>query len=170
MLLDHNGPAQDGWVRAPGPQAANVPAALVGWDDLAAALATLREGNRLGVEIANNLDLALLRPFLPHLSLIAIRFPGFADGRGFSLARVLRRQGFDGTLRAAGPLIADQFADALACGFDEIEIPDVLAARQPAAHWQAALGRISGRYQGSYGATATILDRRRAASPKEPAR
>ncbi len=63
----------------------------------------------------------------PHLD----RFPSFSDGRGLSLAKRLRRAGFKGTLRASGPLIADQFREALDCGFDEIELPDAMAARQP---------------------------------------
>src|SRR5579872_7524737 len=52
-----------------------------------------------------------LAPFLPHLALIAIEFPKFRDGRGFSLARALREQhGFDGEIRAIGHLLPDQHA------------------------------------------------------------
>lgn len=68
---------------------------------------------------------------------IRIRIAAFTDGRAFTLARRLRLRGFSGRLRLAGPVIADQYAMARRAGFDEIEIPDDLAARQPEAHWLA---------------------------------
>lgn len=69
--------------------------------------------------------------------LVRIAFPSFADGRGFTLARVLRMRGYAGRLRAHGHVIADQYAMARRAGFDEVEIPDDLAARQPEAQWLA---------------------------------
>ena len=68
---------------------------------------------------------------------IRIDFPNFSDGRGFTIARVLRARGYKGRLRARGHLIADQYAMARRVGFDEVEIPDALAARQPEASWLA---------------------------------
>ncbi|EAQ01875.1 hypothetical protein OB2597_00620 [Pseudooceanicola batsensis HTCC2597] len=68
--------------------------------------------------------------------LIRVAFPSFADGRGFTIARVLRRRGYAGKLRAAGHVIADQYAMARRSGFDEVEISDDLAARQPADQWR----------------------------------
>lgn len=72
-----------------------------------------------------------------HRKLIAIDFPAMSDGRGFSLARRLREIGFDGTLRAVGLLIADQYAMARRVGFDEVQISPELAARQPQDQWLA---------------------------------
>ncbi|MFN3954276.1 MAG: DUF934 domain-containing protein [Pararhodobacter sp.] len=69
-------------------------------------------------------------------ALIRIRFNQFSDGRGFTLARQLRRLGYGGRLRAVGHVLADQYAMARRSGFDEVEIDAALAARQPAAHWQ----------------------------------
>lgn len=69
------------------------------------------------------------------IDMIRIPFPGFADGRGFTLARLLRRRGFAGRLRAVGHVIADQYAMARRCGFDEVEISDELAQRQPQDQW-----------------------------------
>lgn len=69
------------------------------------------------------------------VDLICVGFPGFADGRGFTLARHIRSKGYAGRLRAKGPLIADQYAMARRSGFDEVEIPDDLAARQPEEQW-----------------------------------
>lgn len=68
---------------------------------------------------------------------IRIHFQSFSDGRGFTLARLLRLRGFTGKLRARGHLLADQYAMARRAGFDEIEIPDDIAARQPEDQWKA---------------------------------
>lgn len=69
--------------------------------------------------------------------MIRIDFPSFADGRGFTLARLLRLRGFTGRLRAKGHVIADQYAMARRSGFDEVEIDEALAARQPEEQWLA---------------------------------
>jgi Uncharacterized protein conserved in bacteria len=68
---------------------------------------------------------------------IRVAFPAFSDGRGFTLARLLRLGGFQGRLRAHGHVIADQYAMARRAGFDEVEIPETLAARQPEDQWLA---------------------------------
>ena len=56
---------------------------------------------------------------------IAIRFPVFGDGRGISLAVLLReRHGFKGEIRAVGYLIPDLAQFLLRSGFDTAEITD----------------------------------------------
>ena len=67
---------------------------------------------------------------------IRIAFPSSADGRGFTLARLLRLQGYKGRLRAQGHVLADQYAMARRSGFDEVEIDQALADRQPQDQWQ----------------------------------
>ncbi len=66
-------------------------------------------------------------PLLDHLDqidLVAINFPAFTDGRGFSYARELREKGFAGELRAVGAFIPDQ-ADYLSrCGFNAFQFED----------------------------------------------
>jgi uncharacterized protein (DUF934 family) len=84
---------------------------------------------------------------LDALELIRIHFPTLADGRGFTLARSLRLLGYQGRLRACGQVIADQYAMARRCGFDEVEISAALAARQPEMQWQAELERMADPYQ-----------------------
>jgi uncharacterized protein (DUF934 family) len=69
------------------------------------------------------------------VEMIRVAFPIFSDGRGFSLARHLRARGYTGRLRAQGHVIADQYAMARRAGFDEVEIAEDLAARQPADQW-----------------------------------
>jgi len=68
--------------------------------------------------------------------IIRVDFPGFADGRGFTIARTLRLRGYKGRLRARGHVISDQYAMARRSGFDEVEISQSLAARQPEDQWQ----------------------------------
>jgi uncharacterized protein (DUF934 family) len=70
------------------------------------------------------------------LEMIRIDFPTSADGRGFTIARALRLRGYTGRLRAKGHVIADQYAMARRAGFDEVEVTEEIAARQPADQWQ----------------------------------
>ncbi len=90
-----------------------------------------------GIELGPETDLAPLLARLGSVAAIRIRFPKFSDGRGFTLARRLRDAGYAGRLRAVGHVLADQYAMARRCGFDEVEIDDALAARQPADQWRA---------------------------------
>jgi uncharacterized protein (DUF934 family) len=101
----------------------------------------------IGVELAADTDLGLLLRRLRSIELIVLRFESFTDGRGFSLARQLRRFGFTGRIRAAGHLIPDQWAFLSECGVDEVELDDGLAGRQGEAAWRAAAGAITGSYQ-----------------------
>ena len=91
----------------------------------------------VGVDLPNDRDPAALVPWFDRLGMIRVAFPAMTDGRGFSLARRLRAMGYKGRLRAAGPLVADQFRAAQRVGFDEIELPEALAERQPEAQWKA---------------------------------
>ncbi len=162
-LLDRNGLKAENWQRAADGEIAGLSHAIVAWDALPQALTARQRDQRIGVEVQNNIGIAELKLVLRQLSLVSIVFPAFADGRGFSLARHIRNHGFTGVLRAHGPLISDQFAYALACGFDEIELPEASAERQPAEQWLGALGKISHGYQRGFGDSANILDQRRAA-------
>ena len=89
------------------------------------------------LDLAQTDDPTLVLPYLGTLKLIRIAFPAFNDGRAFTIARRLRMAGFKGHLRAVGPVIADQYAMARRVGFDDVEIPDDLAERQPQAQWLA---------------------------------
>ena len=89
-----------------------------------------------GVTLAPDTDSATLSDHLHH-DLVAIEFPVFTDGRGFSLARRLRQLGFQGRLRASGRLLSDQYAMARRVGFDEVAVAEDIAARQPEEQWLA---------------------------------
>ena len=73
---------------------------------------------------------------LNNAPMIRIDFPSSADGRGFTLASMLRKAGYKGRLRAKGHVLADQYTMARRSGFDEVEIDEALAARQPQEQWQ----------------------------------
>ncbi len=66
-------------------------------------------------------------PLLGHLGeieLVAINFPVFTDGRGFSSGRELRERGFTGELRAVGHFLRDQLHYLARCGFDAFQFAD----------------------------------------------
>jgi uncharacterized protein (DUF934 family) len=103
------------------------PVAGVGLDQIAAHQGVL--------DLAHTDDPTAVTGHLDSLRLIRVAFPAFNDGRAFTIARRLRMMGYKGELRATGPVIAEQYAMARRVGFDAVEIPDELAARQGQAHW-----------------------------------
>lgn len=103
------------------------------WQAGFAAPDAVQEGQ--GVELGPDADLDHLALQLLGAPIVRIRFPSFSDGRGFTLARLLRARGFNGRLRAVGHVISDQYAMARRAGFDEVEISEDLAKRQPQAEW-----------------------------------
>jgi uncharacterized protein (DUF934 family) len=157
-LLDRSGLIPDPFTRDdPAASAILVPLA-----DLDAALAARPAGQRIGVDVPNT-SVPTNIPTQGGIDLIAVAFPKFADGRGFSIAQALRETGYSGTLRATGQLLPDQFAFALQCGFDQVEIDDARLARQPLGQWLAALGDVTLSYQSSPDGTPSIFERRKAA-------
>ena len=55
--------------------------------------------------------------------MIAIDFPAFKDGRGFSQARLLReRYGYKGEIRAVGDVARDQMFFMARCGINAFEV------------------------------------------------
>lgn len=98
-------------------------------------LAANRPTPVLAVDLGPDADPEALGDRLDQIDMIRIGFPGFADGRGFTVARRLRLMGFQGRMRASGHVISDQYAMARRAGFDEIEISDELARRQPQEEW-----------------------------------
>ena len=99
------------------------------------------------IDIPSDADPAGIANRLSKIEMIRVDFPSSADGRGFSIARRLRLMGFNGRLRARGHVIADQYAMARRSGFDEVEIDDDLAARQPEDQWLARADWAAHNYQ-----------------------
>ena len=67
------------------------------------------------------------------------RFPAGDRRARFFAGAAIAPARFHGILRASGPLFSDQFPQALACGFDEVEIPDA-NRRAPAGRAMAGGG------------------------------
>ncbi|MEX2518622.1 MAG: DUF934 domain-containing protein [Paracoccaceae bacterium] len=163
-LRDDDGPRADAWTRVE-PGAPLGLHSMLTLDDAEARADVLagRDPARLAIHIANDAARDRVAPWFGRVGMISIEFPGFSDGRGFSLARSLRTMGYSGRLRAAGPVIADQYAYLRACGFDEVETPEALGQRQPEPQWAAAAARVSLAYQRGYPGKRNILEARRAA-------
>ena len=104
--------------------------------------------------------LAVLLP----LPLLAIAFPRFTDGRGYSLGRLLReRHGYRGELRAVGNVLRDQLFYMHRCGFDAFEL-------QPGKSVTEALeafAELSVRYQAAVDEPRPLF-RRRFEGAREP--
>ncbi|QYX55338.1 DUF934 domain-containing protein [Roseovarius sp. SCSIO 43702] len=109
-----------------------------GPDDFTAPITALEDARAgHGIDLPSSTDPVELSGRLSGITMIRVDFPSFADGRGFTIARQLRLMGYTGRLRARGHVIADQYAMARRAGFDEVEIDEELAARQPEAQWLA---------------------------------
>ncbi len=101
---------------------------------------------RVGVRLSPSDDLAPVLPVLATLPLVAVEFPKFTDGRGYSLARLLRdRHGYAGELRAVGNVLRDQLLYMHRCGFDAFELQAGKSVREAlnafsefSVHYQAA--------------------------------
>lgn len=92
---------------------------ILPWDFLAKYGNDLDNPRHLGVWVNTDLQVEDVLPFLSRLDLVAVRFPGFADGRGLSFAALLRsRYGFKGELRAFGDIIPDLGQYLHRSGFD----------------------------------------------------
>jgi uncharacterized protein (DUF934 family) len=61
---------------------------------------------------------------LAELDTIFIEFAGFNDGRGYSFAALLRRQGYQGELRAVGDVFKDVLNYLKRCGFDSFVLKE----------------------------------------------
>ena len=84
----------------------------------------------LGLLIEPGQDIPTIAPNLARFALVAIAFPKFTDGRGYSLAHQLRGNlGFAGELRATGEILFDQLQLLARCGFDSFEISDSATIR-----------------------------------------
>ncbi|OFZ73131.1 MAG: oxidoreductase [Betaproteobacteria bacterium RBG_16_64_9] len=97
--------------------------------------ALLSRKGRTGVWLDSKEGPEAIVPNLGLLPLVAVSFPVFGDGRGFSTARLLReRYGYHGEIRAVGDVLRDQLLFMARCGFDAFalqegqDVEDALAA------------------------------------------
>lgn len=129
-LIRHRKRARDHWLLLepgadgalpPVPDSGDLIVPLVLWRSAREVLLA-REG-RLGVWLSGNEEPGELAADFVHFDVIAVDFPKFTNGRGYSLARLLReRHGWRGELRAVGDVQRDQLAYLARCGFDAFEL------------------------------------------------
>jgi uncharacterized protein (DUF934 family) len=127
MVVLRNGvPQPNEWVRVADdsalPDGSKVIVSLERWQN---ERETLRQRNSaIGVSLKSNQSPLLLADDLDRISLVALEFPKFTDGRAFSYARLLRdRLNYRGEIRAVGQVLRDQYLFMLRCGIDTIEPP-----------------------------------------------
>jgi uncharacterized protein (DUF934 family) len=127
-------------------------------------LATRAQGvEPLGVWLDSHEDPAALTGDLHRLSLIAVNFPRFADGRGYSTAFLLRqRLGFKGELRAIGDVLRDQLFYLQRVGFNAFAV----RAGKDIEDALKALDDFSETYQASTDQPVPLFRRRMAAIGK----
>jgi uncharacterized protein (DUF934 family) len=116
----------DGWTlvddEAPLPTG-DVIVSLARWQKDRDALSSHR--SKVAVKLPSDVSLDALAADVNGFALIALDFPKFVDGRGFSLARLLRgKYGFAGELRAVGDVQRDQLDFMRRCGIDSYAIRD----------------------------------------------
>jgi uncharacterized protein (DUF934 family) len=100
---------------------------------------------------------------LQRFAVIAVNFPKFGDGRGYSIARLLReRYGYKGELRAIGDVLHDFLYFMKQCGFDAFALRD----DQDAVEALAALDTFSEGYQTSVLRPVPLFRRRLAAAKR----
>ena len=85
----------------------------------------LKRESEIGVWLDSCEPPELIGAQLQELAVIAINFPAFTDGRGFSYAQILRgRMNYTGELRAFGDFGKDQIFFLQRCGFTSYLLPD----------------------------------------------
>ncbi len=79
----------------------------------------LARSGKLGVWLETSDDPKVIAGDLAHLDLVAVHFPVFTDGRGHSLARILREQYlYQGEIRAMGDVFKETLLYLARCGFN----------------------------------------------------
>lgn len=104
----------------------------------------LSEGRSVGVRIEPSEEVEALAYDLPRIALVAVSFPKFNDGRGYTAARLLReRYGFKGEIRAVGDVLRMQAGFLVRVGIDAFEPADGSTPEQ----WATAARRQRHVYQ-----------------------
>jgi uncharacterized protein (DUF934 family) len=151
----------DRWVLLPETAAiADVPTSTPAIVPLAlwsAQNAVLAARDDIGVWLKPADDPDALAGDVARLPLIAVDFPKFADGRGYSTARLLREKySYTGELRAIGDILRDQLYYLRQCGFDTF----ALLPGRNVAEALSAFGDFSDNYQATVAQPVPLFRRR----------
>jgi uncharacterized protein (DUF934 family) len=131
-LIKDRRPAADTWQRLNRNPDAALPALPEGgayvvplalWLEQRAQL--LQRPGPLGVWLDSHEEPEAIAADVGRFDVIAVNFPKFQDGRGFSIGRLLReRFGYTGELRAIGHITRDHLYYMESCGFNAFELRD----------------------------------------------
>ena len=106
----------------------------------------LSEGRQVGVRIEVAEDVEALAYDLPRITVVALDFPKFRDGRAYTSATLLRQRfRYLGEVRAVGDALREQAGFMVRCGFDAFEPADGSTPDQ----WARAAHRFRHVYQRS---------------------
>lgn len=112
-----------------------------------------------GVLLGPGDDPQAIAEHLHEISVVAVEFPQFTDGRGYSIARLLReRYGFEGEIRAVGEVLRDNLFYLSRCGFDSFVLSDQTRLDEAIAD----LSTFSDAYQASVERPQPLFRRRAA--------
>jgi uncharacterized protein (DUF934 family) len=168
LIKDRNVVA-DPWLRLepnadgslpPVPPAGDIIVPLALWQSQREAL-LVRPG-RIGVCLNGNDDPEAIAEDFRLFGVVAVNFPKFGDGRGYSIARLLReRYGWKGELRAVGDIFRDQLFYLSSCGFNAY----TLRAGEDPQEALGAFGDFSEAYASSVERPLPLFRRRQSDSP-----
>ena len=112
----------------------------------------------IGIWLDSNQDPVEIANAVNSFAVIAVNFPKFADGRGYSIATLLRsRYGYKGELRAIGDVLRDQLFYMQRVGFNAFAV----RADKDVHDALKALKDFSVTYQGSVVEPRPLYKRRR---------
>ena len=126
-MLSHGAVAEDNWTVLQMPvetiPQGNILVPLKYWLEQSAELDG--QAGLVGVWLDSDEEVEALADDLAQLPVVALNFPKFVDGRGFSSARLLRdRYDYKGEIRAIGNVIQDQLFMLQRCGFSQYCLAD----------------------------------------------
>ena len=95
----------------------------------------IRNSASVGVWLDAEQEPEQLADDISGLDYLAVNFPTFMDGRGFSIARLIReRYHFTGELRAIGQIVPDQLFYLSRCGFNAFCLQALSVDESPSEH------------------------------------
>ncbi|MDB9706797.1 DUF934 domain-containing protein [Porticoccaceae bacterium] len=126
-MLSHGAVTEDNWTVLQMPvetiPQGNILLPLKYWLEQSAELDG--QAGLVGVWLDSDEEVEALADDLEQLPVVALNFPKFVDGRGFSSARLLRdRYDYKGEIRAIGNVIQDQLFMLQRCGFSQFCLAD----------------------------------------------
>jgi len=169
LIIKDRNVVTDPWLRLepnadgsfpPVPPAGDIIVPLAVWQQQRVHL-LVRPG-RIGIWLDSHEEPAVIAEDLKLFGIVAVNFPKFGDGRGYSTARLLReRYGYKGELRAIGDVIRDVLFQLSSCGFN------AFALRQGEDPQEALAGfrDFSESYQATVDQPLPLFRRRFRASP-----